>query len=488
MSDPFGFFIPLWDWESWPFFGAPHHYPPPVSANERGFTSGTGTLEAVIVPKIAATFVGGGELSMQLDFQLQHSTPHPRSTGMLVDSGHSTPGMAKGHGTLHAAAVATAWELPFGTPPDTVRKTHIFENLPTTWQSTATKIVWIGVDGSYWNLAGNYEGREGLRLAPHMAGFMHAPFKSLFSEGPYQIGAHYERSDYGKREFKFGVMVNARFGPDESSWKYRMLEERWWRSWAPDKLGYLCAYTRTHGWRFLRCQLGQAPDTPIELDPVAYDNNFMQWDMVAVAAQPFWQKKWPAESWTNHHSTSTTAETIEFLLERVVNPFTFNLLTGLPDSHKLLPGRDMGQKTFNVWNGGDYPQWPKFLVSAPGQCWIQDGPGGNMLQLPLMTDASQGPILVDTDPVARTITSPADPSDPLLFSQLNNTGLLEILLQPLLGRPASTLWSQFKQFFTTPCPPASTIGNQPSPIKVYHSDPNGAVTCFMPQQFDKAYG
>lgn len=500
--------IPLWDWITWPFWG--EGIPAPASANEPANLSSNGALSAVVVPKIGANFTAAGQLSMTVDFQLQNIVPlgsvsagFPRTfpfefggvtgvlyrgTGMLVDTRHSTPGRFSGKGHLTGTAVATQWQLPWGVPPGTGVQTTIFENLPVTWQAMATKVIYIGIDGSFWNLAGNYAGREGLTLAPHMMGFMHSPFKSIFSEGPYQIGGHYERTDYGKREFKFGVMVGTHYGPDESSWRYRMLEQRWWRAWSPSVPGYLCCFTRTHGWRFLRVQLGASPETPIELDPIAFDNNFMQWDVTAVAAQPFWQKKWPAVVWENNAVTSTPIAVIQELL-LTVNQFTQDLLSGLPADQALQPGKNIGSHTFNVWNNGDFPQWPKFLASAPGQVWIQDGPGGNMLQIPTLTDASQGPILIDTDPTARTISSPADPNDPLLFGQLDNAGLLNILLQPIQGgTTSSTLWSQFRQFFTTPCPPSSTIGNQPSQVKVYHSDPTGTVTCYMPQQFDKAYG
>jgi hypothetical protein len=146
---------------------------------------------------------------------------------------------------------------------------------------------------------------------------MHAPFKSIISEGPYQLGGVYERTDFGKRTLSMGVQVGGDYGPNTSNWRYRMLEQKWWRAWSPSADGVLCVYTRTHGWRFLRVRLAEEPKTPIEIDPVAFDNNFMQWDMVAVGLQPYWSKRMNTQTWRNDSSgaTSTPWQTIQFMLE-----------------------------------------------------------------------------------------------------------------------------------------------------------------------------
>lgn len=368
-------------------------------------------------------------------------------------------------------------------PPNSGPPSTIFGMLPPAWRNTATKIVYIGVDGSYWNLAGNYAGKEGLTLAPHLAGLMHVPFKSIFSEGPYQVGGVYERTDYLKRQISCGVQVGVDYGPDTSSWRYRMLEQKWWRAWSAEADGYLGCYTRTHGWRFLRVRLAEEPKTPFEIEPTAFDNNFMQWDMVIVALQPYWQKKMQTASWANHSSTSTALEDIENLLENIVNQFlgALGLLSLEPNDGLLQPGKDIGSTTFTVWNNGDQKAWPKFLVSAPGQAWIQDGVGGNMIPLPLLT-AADGTCLVDTDPTARTLTCATDPIDPLWYQILSNSSLIDVVLNAV-GINDTPIWQQFQYFFTTAIAP-NTLAN----LKVYHSDPTGTVTMLLPQQFDKAYG
>lgn len=375
---------------------------------------------------------------------------------------------------------------PGSGPPSTN-----FRALPPVWQNLATKIILIGVDGSYWDLAGNYAGRQGITMAPHVTGLMHVPFRSIFSEGPYQIGAVYERTDYLRRTISFGAQVGIDYGPDTSSWRYRMLEQRWWRAWSATADSTMCVYTRTHGWRFIKVRLAEDPKNAFEIDPVAFDNNFMQWDLVVVALQPYWNKKMMAPitlgatvvnsgaTWKNNSSTSLAWTVIEELLQNGINQFLGDVLVGAGGT--LVPGKDIGSGVLTAWNNGDQAAWPKFQVSSPGRAWIQDGIGGRMIPLPLLSD-TDGTCLVDTDPNARTLTCATDPVDPLLFQILRNSQLLDILLNDLLAS-TEPVWKRFQYAFTTPVPPL-TLAN----LKVYHSDPTGTVTLMMPQQYDKAYG
>lgn len=355
--------------------------------------------------------------------------------------------------------------------------TTIFENLPKSWQNTGTKIVLIGVDGSYWDLNGNYAGRQGLTMAPKLTGFMHTPFQSLFTEGPYQIGALYERTDYKKRQISMGVMVHTRFEP-ASSWQYRRLERAWWKAWSPKADGFLGCYTRTDGWRWLRVRLAEEPKTPFEIDPEAFDNNFMQWDMVIVATQPFWCKKMLTAQWQNTADTATDVQTIFDLIENLINKFLGDVLQG--SGGPLLPGVDVGEGNLRIWNNGDQEAWPKFLYTAPGRAWIQDGANGPMIAMPVLSE-KDGYCLLDTDPNGRTLTCATDPVDPLFYQKLRNSQLLDVILHDLT---VSTLpiWRRFTYEFTTPTPP-ETLQH----IKVYHSNHDGMITAYMPQHFDKAY-
>jgi hypothetical protein len=364
----------------------------------------------------------------------------------------------------------------FHGPPDVD-----FDRLPISLQALETKIVYVSVgqpDGKrlWWDLNGNRAGAQGLILAPHMSGFMHTPFVSLFSEGPYQIGAHYERTDFKKRVINLGVMVGVMFEP-ATSFRYRMLEERWWKSWSASEDGYLGCWTRTHGWRWLRVRLAEEPKTAFELDPVAHGNNFMQWDMVITATQPYWAKRKETVTWKNTAATATPWEEIEELLTAVVGRITDVLIGG---GGPLTPGKEVGSGILTLPNRGTQVAHPKFVVSSPGRAWIADG-DGRMVALPLLTE-DDGFCLVDTDPTARTLTCATDPVDPLFFQILRNSQLLDFLLHDLT---VSTLpvWRRFNGRFAVGVPPKSKAH-----IKVYHSDPTGTITAIMPQHFDMAYG
>ena len=426
---------------------------------------------------------------------------------------------------------------PLSGPPD-----YDFWRLDKRLRSTETKIVYVGVpdpdnDGKrrWWDLAGSHGGDQGLDLAPHATGFMHAPFASIFSEGPYQIGAAYERTDWRKREINIGVMVGNSYAPD-TSFRYRMLEQRWWASWSEKEDGWLGVFTRTHGWRWLRVRLAEAPKTAFDLDPAAYENNFMQWDMTVVATQPYWCKRIESVSWTNGADTATTPQvavdtvlsaitgievidaTVHDLLSVVADVISgvlqvetdvyanlarvwtnLTALLGFPapagmtaPEHPLaqalveallLPGSHIGQAHLKIPNRGTVQQWPKFLVSTPGYVWIQDGIAGPMISLPLLT-SSDGPyVLVDTDPSARTLVGAKDPVDPVYLQIIRNSQLLDLLLHDVIS-VTEPLWKRMNgKGFQTPIPPRTL-----ATLTVRHSHEDGTVTALMPQHYRMAYG
>ena len=362
---------------------------------------------------------------------------------------------------------------PLTGPPDTD-----FDRLDKRLRGTEMKMVYIGVpDPDYmggqrrlWNLAGSQGGREALDLAPHLTGMMMNPFSQLVSEGPYQIGGHYERTDYGKRVINLGVMVGNSVAPD-TSFRYRMLEQRWWASWSPTQDGYLGVFTRSHGWRWLRVRLAEEPKTPFDLDPAAFENNFMQWDMTIMALDPYWYK--PTEISTPWKNTEATS-----IETNIVTEF----LAGLLGDFILKPGEDVGVGHIRIPNRGNQEAWPKFVIDKPGYSWIQDGIDGPMVRMPLLEEADV-PALLDTDPNARTLTGRTDPVDPLFFKILRNSQLIDFLLHDLL-ESTLPLWRRFdgKGFFH-PIAPRSL-----ATIEVRHSAPDGVITAYLPQRYSMAYG
>ena len=360
-----------------------------------------------------------------------------------------------------------------------------FDALPKSLSGMETKIIYVGVpdpkingERRIWNLNGNHAGKEGLCLAPRIQGLMHTPFQTLVSEGPYMVGAHYERTDWRKREINLAVMVGVNFEP-ATSFRYRMLEERWWSSWSATEDGYLGVYTRTHGWRWLRVRLAEEPKDAFELDPVAFGNNFMQWSMTVLATQPFWMKRKEFKTWVNNAETATTWDVVQDLLGDIIGEFE-DIIAGTPGAHNLVPGKSIGSGVITLANRGSEIAWPKFVVSSPGRAWIQDG-DGRMVGLPLLTE-DDGYMLVDTDPTARMLTCATDPVDPLFVQLARRSQILDFLLHDVL---ATTLpvWRRSHERFMVPYGP-----RQIHHIKVFHSDPNGSITAVMPQRFDRPFG
>ncbi|WP_396909512.1 hypothetical protein [Mycolicibacterium sp.] len=351
-----------------------------------------------------------------------------------------------------------------------------FYALPEYLRATQMKVVYVGVPHPTlkkrltWTLNGTGAGREGLVLSPQLAGMMHVPFTQLMSEGPYTVGAIPERTDWKKRVINLGVQINPDIAPwiskngelIDNPFRYRMLEDRWWGSWSATEDGYLGVWTRTHGWRWLRVRLASDPKTAFELEPTAFDNNFMEWNMEIVAPYPYWSKRQEFNTWKNHADTSTFWDQIEDLI------------------NEFIPGLDVGEGAITVPNRSDQSVYPRFIVSSPGKAWIKEG--DNWIELPLLTP-KDGYVLVDTDPNARTLTASTDPVDPLLFKILRNSQLIDFVLHDIVN---STLpvWRRMKGSFS----PASQIPPKTlATLHVRHSNADGSITAIVPQRFAMAY-
>lgn len=350
-----------------------------------------------------------------------------------------------------------------------------FYNLPLNLRGVETKIVYVGVPHPVhkkrftWNLLGSNKGREGVVMAPVASGLMHSPFQTLMSEGPYQIGAVPERTDWKKREIQFNVHINPDIAPwgqkgiIDTPFRYRMIEERWWGSWSATEDGYLGMFTRTHGWRWLRVRLAEESKNPWQLDPVAFGNNHMEWDMNIVACQPYWAKRTEFKTWKNDADTSTFWDLIEDLL------------------NEFIPGLDVGEGAIRVPNRSDIAVYPKFLVSSPGKAWIKEG--DRWVELPLLTP-QDGYVMVDTDPNAQTLTSTTDPYDPLFMQILRNSQLLDLLFHDILVS-TEPVWKRMEDRFTEASKvPPRTLAD----LRVRHSNADGRITAFIPQRFTKGFG
>lgn len=322
-------------------------------------------------------------------------------------------------------------------------------------RSTQTKIVYIHPSNNkLWHLAGPGRGREGVVLARELEGAMHPDFEIKYSEGPYLIGAQAERIDYKKRTISLGVVIqpnlNAERPEEPNPWSYRLIEDSWWSSWSEESPGFLGVFTRTHGWRWLKVTLGEASKTAVSMDPVGNGNNMMQWNMVLHAPWPFYSKRALTVQWKS------------------------TLANYRNDVHEGL---------IKIPNRGTWEAWPKWLITGTGDVTIQDGDGGKIVKLPRFYASDGSFMMVDTDPTKRTIVTEKDPVDDELYKFLRNSQLLEILLSDVT---AQKLPAQRRIpggiGFTGKVAPRS-IAN----LKVTHTNPNGTITCVMPQHYRMAW-
>ncbi|OCB15074.1 hypothetical protein [Mycobacterium intracellulare] len=326
------------------------------------------------------------------------------------------------------------------------------QHLLTDWDSArrylrmpteTTRNIYIGPNNLRWDLSGRNKGRQGARLASHVQGDYHLPIDQLFTEGAYEVGATYERTNILKRIINFGVVL----GYNCSERQYRAIESNWWDSWPEDTPGWWGRYTPGTGWRWAQVQLAKTVDTTMPLDPTAFNNNGFQWDMQIVAARPWWAKRMLTDSFTAH------AESI------------------------ALNGYD--EQTFHIANKATMDAWPKFMYTGPGQCWVQDGMTENMIPLPKLS-ADDGFVTCDTDPAERTFKGSNDPTDNLFYQFIRQSRVLDFFLHDLESQ-GLPVWRRANGIrFQSPIPP-KTVAN----LKVRHTEPGGQVIVFMPQRYKR---
>jgi hypothetical protein len=325
------------------------------------------------------------------------------------------------------------------------------QHLMTEWDSArrflrmpteSTRFVYTHPSNNlWWDLSGRFKGRQGARLSNEVQGMYHLPFDQLFTEGAYQIGATYERTNIKKRVINIGVTL----GHNCSTEAYRMIESNWWDSWPPDSPGWMGCHTPFAGWRWTQVMLAKPVDTSMPLDPTSFGNNGFTWDMSIVAANPWWAKRMLTETWTAH-----------------------------PDTNSLL-GYD--EHTFHIANRGNMPVWPIFQYTAPGKAWVQDGMTDKLIACPTL-GADDGYCVVETDPSRPTFYGPKDPVDNIFYDYIRHSRILDFFLHDIeaLGLP---LWRRGNGVtFGSQIPP-KTVAH----IKVRHDHPGGQVTCWVPQRY-----
>jgi hypothetical protein len=329
-------------------------------------------------------------------------------------------------------------------------------------RSTKTKWVYVGPNNKVWHLSGPGQGREGVVLAKELDGIMQPDFDHKYSEGPYIVGAIPERTDYKKRSINLGVVIQPPANPERpepsNTFSYRLIEDSWWQSWSEDhnRPGFLGCFTRTHGWRWLKVVLGETTKTTVSLDPTAFDNNCMIWNMTLHATEPMYSKRAMTRTWK-------------------------------PKPHPDPMWKGTYEGIIKIPNRGTWHSWPKFIITRGDKPFadvsVQDGVTGRMVKLPRFYDTDGDWMMVDTDPSARTIVTAKDPVDDQLMKYLRNSQLLDILLKDVTAKrlPAQRRIPGGIGFDGKIGP--RSVAN----IKVTHTNGWGSVTCILPQNYKMAW-
>jgi hypothetical protein len=330
------------------------------------------------------------------------------------------------------------------------RTQHIYEHptqVPRHLKIDQMRWVYMGPDGSHWDLAGRHAGRQGAVMVNELGGH-HWPFEHLLSESAYEMGATWERTNVLKRVTPMGVVLG---GSGYTSTAYEMIESHWWHAWPEETPGWLGAKTLTGGWRWHQVQLAEAVKSPMKKDPRYAGNNVMIWDMSLLGCKPWYARRMLVESWTATESA--------------------------------VADHGYDEHVFSIANRGQIDAHPLFIYTPPGRAWVQDGMTSRMQELPLITD-KDGYVLVNTDPAEPTLSASKDPVDNMFYDLgadfVMQSRVLSFFLHDLASLTLPVWRRQPGIRFMSKIPP-HTVAN----LKVRHSRAGGQVICLMPQRYKR---
>ena len=242
--------------------------------------------------------------------------------------------------------------------------------------SVTAKVEVFGCDGSYFCLAGESQGEQGVYLATKPQGLYDAPVSTIWKSSAFQVGGTYRGKRYNQRELVFAVEI---LGDSPEEWEEN---DSVWRKawdyeidpWDPDGVETKIRITTDRsGSRDLWARMSQHPDFSPEKDPRLISHGTVP--MTVTAGQPMWFQDDVLDAWS-------------------------------------LPSGTSGSGTVTISNPTDQPMLLKWIVTAPGQWTLPDFswtgkkyqrvPGGKYptrtVQLPLLT-SGQGGATIDVDPM-----------------------------------------------------------------------------------------
>lgn len=331
-----------------------------------------------------------------------------------------------------------------------------WRDLPAHRRAGGINITWIGNDDRVWDIGGYNEGAQGAIITGPVSGMVHRPFKGVWHSPAYGP-PRFERTIDERREITFPITLM-----HDTEYGWFNVESLFWDGLSADKPGWFCPFTRHKGQFYIPMQLADMIEDELEEDPTNNGNYSQTWHIkLAADGEPRWRTPdlRPPPWKVKLTDPITEVKRDESLLAPMVNVRVGKL---------------------RVANRSTTPQWPIFMVTAPGRVWLPDGTSGRMIRVPRLYEGEH--VLIDTNPEHRIAISAKDPSPSWLDNILSNVDLLEWLGITEFQDKTETVLERFHgQGFTRPIEPG-TVATLP----VFHSQVGAQVSVRLPQRHERA--
>jgi hypothetical protein len=233
-----------------------------------------------------------------------------------------------------------------------------------------------------------------------------------------------------------------------SEYQYLLCDNRWWEGQDETQDGWLGIYTRWGGWRWIPVRPFKTVDTTQRLDPQAFRNNAAMWDITWVCQRPYYTQPTTFGVWSAQGTTKNKA----------------GYFTG----------------TITLANQGDMQTYVQYLINGVGLCQVQDNNSSTMVTLPKLF-ATDGPGLVDSDPMERTLTAANDAFDTSFYDKQRSSNLLNFFLTHNKANSNEQWWQRGYVRFVHTVPPQTIVQ-----FNVAAQDPNASITVMLTQRFKRS--
>lgn len=229
-------------------------------------------------------------------------------------------------------------------------------------------IVYVGIDGSRWNLSGENWGDQGAYLGRQPRGLYSASGSAIWNQGAFQEGATFEGLRWEPRDMVFEIVLEAFSDVD-----FEEVYTRWQSAWSFVKQGHLEYTSKTSGTRVLPVQLLEVSEFEPEFDPRLNGHGVLV--MTIRAGKPWWRSESDFDSW-------------------------------------VFDGRNFAGDSVTVWNPTDRPLRLRWALTGPARFILPDfdfdnsdgEQGERMVRIPFIRYGWEA--TVNTDPHKMAITCP----------------------------------------------------------------------------------